>query len=226
MRIVLTSTDPTQHRNYIAWLKRLSPESDVEFLLPGMDVDHALENACVLLPGGGDPDPHLYGKAEYRSLCDIDAARDELEFTVIRRAIELRLPILGICRGLQVMNVALGGTLIPDLPNAGLERHHRLQDMDRMHDITILPGSLLAETTGTLQGQVNSAHHQGVDLLAPRLRAVAWAQDSTVEAMEWTEPRDKPFLLLLHWHPERLPAGNPLADSIGHAFLSSSHTIY
>lgn len=222
MRIVLASTNPAQHQNYVDWLRRLSPDTDIDFLLPGMDVDQTLEHAHVLLPGGGDPDPLLYGKPEVRSLCEIDAARDELDFTVIRKAVERRLPILGICRGLQVMNVALGGTLIPDLPLAGYEDHHRLDNEDRMHDVEINSSSLLADLTEKTSGQVNSAHHQGVDLVAPRLHATAWAHDGTVEALEWSEPDEKPFLLLLHWHPERLPAGHPLSDKIGYSFLSAS----
>ncbi|MBR9976452.1 MAG: gamma-glutamyl-gamma-aminobutyrate hydrolase family protein [Bacteroidetes bacterium] len=222
MRIVLTSTNPAQHQNYVNWLRRLLPDIDIAFLLPGMNVDQTLDHAHVLLPGGGDPDPRLYGKPEARSLCEIDSARDELEFTVIRMAVERCLPILGICRGLQVVNVALGGTLLPDLPLAGYEDHHRLDGEDRMHDVEIAPASLLAGLTETTSGQVNSAHHQGVDLAAPRLHATARAHDGTIEALEWVQPADKPFLLLLHWHPERLPAGHPLSDRIGYGFLSAS----
>ncbi|MFZ1728620.1 MAG: gamma-glutamyl-gamma-aminobutyrate hydrolase family protein [Bacteroidota bacterium] len=220
-RIVLTSTDPSQHQNYVRWLRHLDPDTDILFLEPGMPIEDALAGADgLLLPGGGDPDPVLYGKPELRSLCKIDEARDTLEFAVIRTAVEMRLPILGICRGLQIMNVALGGTLIADLPTAGYDGHHYI-DADRQHDVEIVPGSLLHSITGEGAGWVNSAHHQGVDLVAPRLAVSAHSHDGSAEALEWAQSAGKPFLLLLHWHPERLPEAHPLADSIGRAFLSS-----
>ncbi len=220
-RIVLTSTDPAKHQNYVLWLHRLSPDADIVFLEPGMPIEDTLAGAQgLLLPGGGDPDPILYGKPELRDICKIDEARDTLEFAAIRAAVDLKLPILGICRGLQIMNVALGGTLIADLPSAGLDGHHYI-DSDRMHDVGIVPDSLLHTLTEDMRGQVNSAHHQGVDILAPRLAISARSHDGVVEALEWARPNDKPFLLCLHWHPERLPAGHPLADVIGRAFLSA-----
>jgi putative glutamine amidotransferase len=221
-RIVLTTTDPAQHQNYLRWLRRLNPEIDVFFLAPDIPVADALDRANgLLLPGGGDPDPLLYGKPELRPLCRIDAARDALEYAVIRAAIDRALPILGICRGLQVMNAALGGTLIADLPSAGFDGHHYI-DADRVHDVVILPDTLLQRITGESGGWVNSAHHQGVDLIAPRLAVAARAHDGVIEAFEWAQPADKPFLLLLHWHPERLPDAHPLADTVGRAFLSAA----
>lgn len=222
MRLVLTSTDPPSHENYLRWLRRLNPDIDILFLTPGMDVPATLDAAHgILLPGGGDPDPALYGKPELRSLCRIDAERDALEFEAIRVAFAVGLPMLGICRGLQVTNVALGGTLIADLPTAGFDEHHWLEG-DRVHDLTILPGTGLSEITGEGVAWVNSAHHQGVDIVAPRLAVSARSHDGVIEALEWAQPVGKPFLLLVHWHPERLPASHPLSDSIGLAFLAAA----
>ncbi|MBE0643700.1 MAG: gamma-glutamyl-gamma-aminobutyrate hydrolase family protein [Bacteroidetes bacterium] len=221
-RIILTTTDPSQHQNYLRWLQRLNPDTEVVFLVPGMSVEETLDSADgLLLPGGGDPDPLLYGKPELRPLCRIDDARDALEFAVIRAAFDRALPVLGICRGLQVMNVALGGTLIADLPSSGFDGHHRTGDDDRTHDVVILPDTLLQRITGESSGRVNSAHHQGIDLIAPRLAVAARSHDGAIEAMEWSQPTGKPFLLLMHWHPERLPFGHPLADSIGYAYLAA-----
>jgi putative glutamine amidotransferase len=221
MRIVITSTDPSQHENYVRWLRRLIPDLDIVFLLPGMPVEETVASADgLLLPGGGDPDPALYGKPELRPLCRIDAARDALEFDAIRAAVAQALPMLGICRGLQVSNVAFGGTLIADLPSAGFDGHHYL-DADRVHDIVILPDTLLSEISGESGGWVNSAHHQGVDIVAPRLSVAARSHDGLIEALEWAQPAGEPFLLLVHWHPERLPDAHPLADSLGRAFLSA-----
>lgn len=221
MRIVITSTDPSQHENYVRWLRRLNPDLDIVFLLPGMPLEETLAQAHgLLLPGGGDPDPALYGKPELRPLCRIDSARDALEFAAIRAAVAQGLPMLGICRGLQVSNAAFGGTLIADLPSAGFDGHHYL-DADRVHDVVILPGTLLSEITGESGGWVNSAHHQGVDIVAPRLAVAARSHDGVIEALEWAQPAGKPFLLLVHWHPERLPDAHPLADSLGRAFLNA-----
>ena len=219
MRIVITTTDPSQHENYVRWLRRLDTNIEIECLLPGMPVDATLDAAHgLLLPGGGDPDPVLYGKPELRPLCKIDTARDTLEFTAIRAAIDRGLPMLGICRGLQVMNVALGGTLIADLPREGYDGHHYLE-ADRVHDVTILPDTVLWRSTGETHSWVNSAHHQGVDRIAPRLAVAARSHDGVIEALEWAQPESKPFLLLVHWHPERLPESHPVGDSIGRAFL-------
>jgi putative glutamine amidotransferase len=224
--ILLTSTDPKQHDNYPRWLTRLDPSVSVRFLVPGEDIHAAIASADgLLLPGGVDPDPALYGKPELLHFCNVDSARDVLEFEAIRIAVEQTLPIMGICRGMQVMNIALGGTLIADLPSSGFNSHHRLAEADRLHDIDIQTGSAIHDLTGALHGSVNSAHHQGIDLVASRLTVSATAHDGTAEALEWREPSGKPFLLLVHWHPERLPENHPLSDRIGLAFLTAcSHT--
>jgi putative glutamine amidotransferase len=222
--IIITSSNPAQHENYVRWLRRLHPSADIRFILPEHAIDTTLSAAGgILLPGGGDPDPALYGHPELLPFCTVDAERDRLEFAVIRWGVEHELPILGICRGLQVMNVAMGGSLIADLPTAGYDIHHRNGDEDRVHDIDIAKGSFLHRITDSGGGAVNSGHHQGVDIVAPRLGVSARSEDGLPEALEWNHPEDRPFLLLLHWHPERLPEGHPLSDSIGRAFLAASH---
>lgn len=225
--ILITTTDPAQHGNYERWLRRIDPDVPLRFLRPGMDIHSEIVSAGgLLLPGGGDPDPALYGKPELMHLCNVDAARDAVELVAIREAIEHELPILGICRGLQVMNVALGGTLIADLPSSGFDTHHRITEEDRMHSITVFPDTLLQTIGAVEESVVNSAHHQGIDIVAPRLSVSASCIDATVEAMEWRRPEGKPFLLLVHWHPERLPTEHPLAERIGHAFLSAASAIH
>ena len=220
--ILITSTDPEQHGNYTRWLRRLDPSADLSFVESARDVPAAFSDARgLLLPGGGDPDPALYGRPDLLPFCDVDAERDRLEFAAIHHAVEQGVPILGICRGLQIMNVALGGTLIADLPMNGYEMHHRVSDGDRLHEIRIETNSLLHETSGSEGAIVNSAHHQGVDIVAPRLAVSARSIDGLPEALEWRSRDGNPFLLLLHWHPERLPDEHPLADSIGRAFLEA-----
>lgn len=220
--ILITSTNPEQHGNYTRWLRRLEPAVDLQFVKSASDVPAAFSDAGgLLLPGGGDPDPALYGRPDLIPYCEVDEVHDRLEFAAIHRTVELGLPILGICRGLQVMNVALGGTLIADLPMNGYEMHHRVNDGDRLHEIRIETDSLLHHITGSDGAIVNSAHHQGVDIVAPRLIDSARSVDGLPEALEWRSRDTNPFLLLLHWHPERLPDDHPLSDSIGRSFLEA-----
>ncbi len=220
--ILITSTNPDQHQNYTRWLQRLDPAMDIRFVQSADDVSSAFtDSGGLLLPGGGDPDPARYGRPDLLPFCDVDAERDRLEFAAIHQAVERALPILGICRGLQVMNVALGGTLIADLPMNGYELHHRINDNDRLHEVRIDTDSLLHDITGSEGAIVNSAHHQGVELVAPRLVVAAHSPDGLPEALEWRSRNGNAFLLLLHWHPERLPDEHPLADSIGRAFLDA-----
>lgn len=147
----------------------------------------------LLLPGGGDLDPSLYGQ-ENIACTDIDPSRDEAELYALSQAVALGKPVLGICRGEQLINVFFGGTLRQDLPG-----HSRTVDhLDRLHHICTAP-SFLAELYGT-EAIVNSAHHQAVETPGEGLRPVQWAQDSTVEALE----HDALPIWAVQWHPERM----------------------
>jgi putative glutamine amidotransferase len=160
----------------------------------------------LLLTGGGDIDPRLYGAASSSSLRDVDPRRDRTELILARWALEHDKPVLGICRGLQVINVALGGTLIQDIaaqiPGA---LPHDLPDEaaeDLAHRVDIKPGSRLHGIARAGTAEVNSSHHQAVLRVAGGLRMTASAPDGVVEAIE------APGLLhavAVQWHPERLP---------------------
>ncbi|MCZ7556844.1 MAG: gamma-glutamyl-gamma-aminobutyrate hydrolase family protein [Bacteroidia bacterium] len=222
LRIVCTVLDPSLYSGYGDWLRSLRDAVGVTFVTRREDVAEALADAHgLLLPGGGDPAPALYGRADALPLCNVDQDRDALELEAIEIAIRKEIPILGICRGLQIATVALGGVLIPDLPGAGYDGHHRLDKTDRQHEVHIDPDSMLATLSGEQFAIVNSAHHQGVEQIPPRLRVTARSADGLPEALEWAQPDGKPFLLLVHWHPERLPQGHALKDSIGQAFLDA-----
>jgi putative glutamine amidotransferase len=155
--------------------------------------------AGLVLTGGEDLDPARYGEARHPKLEETDDARDQVELALYRAARERRLPILAICRGIQLVNVAEGGTLYQDLASqhpstvthAGPAAWHALR---------VEPGSLLERTTGH-PSIVNSRHHQAVKALAPTLRAVAWAEDGVVEGVELTDPGCG-WLLAVQWHPE------------------------
>ena len=178
---------------------------------PGQDGE-ALEALAsrmdgLLLAGGGDVDPSLYGQAPHPALGRVDRARDDLELALACLALRRGLPILGICRGIQVLNVATGGTLYQDLPSErpGSLHHGCFQPQfpaDHIaHEVTLKPESLLARTMGREALPVNSRHHQGVDRLGEGWRAVAHAPDGLVEAME---APGHPFALGVQWHPENL----------------------
>ncbi|MGC8838718.1 MAG: gamma-glutamyl-gamma-aminobutyrate hydrolase family protein [Anaerolineae bacterium] len=180
-------------------------------ILPGLD-GGALEALIarldgLLLAGGGDVDPALYGQAPHPNLTGVDRARDDLELPLARLALHRGLPVLGICRGIQVLNVATGGTLYQDLPSqrTGSLAHGCFQPQfppDHLaHEVALVPGSLLARTMGQEAFPVNSRHHQGIDRLGERWRAVAYAPDGLVEAIE---APDHPFALGVQWHPENL----------------------
>jgi putative glutamine amidotransferase len=154
---------------------------------------------AVMLAGGGDIDSGLYRQAPTTTLDAVDPARDHLEMTLVRVALDRRMRILGICRGAQVIAVATGGTLVQDLPAAGYDVHKNVRcdgaHAGLTHGVKAEPGSL-AELVLDGLGEVNSHHHQAVNRTGPLLTATAWSPDGCVEAIEG------PKLLGLQWHPE------------------------
>lgn len=167
----------------------------------------------VILAGGGDIDPAVYGGAPHATIYNLDARRDAMELALARRIVELGVPLLAVCRGLQVLNVALGGTLIEHLPDAvGDSVAHRAPPREPVpHPVRIAPDSLLARIAGATEMAPLSWHHQAVRALAPGLRAVAHAPDGTVEAIE--APRH-PWLLAVQWHPELTAASDPVQQRL------------
>jgi putative glutamine amidotransferase len=119
---------------------------------------------------------------------------------------ERELPVLGVCRGLQLINITLKGGLVQDLGIAGDGMHEANAGIDKQHGVRIESDSLLAEVTGCLSGEVNSAHHQAVGQLGEGLRVNCYAEDGRIEGIEWAEPAGRPFLLAVQWHPERMLA--------------------
>ena len=160
-----------------------------------------------LLSGGGDLDPRLFGQEPHPKSGRPDPARDRAEIELVRRAVEAGRPLLCICRGLQVMNVALGGDLIQDLPSAGYPGHEQDEPRwVRTHPIFPERGTFLAEIVPE-QAMVNSFHHQAIGRLAPPLVAAARAPDGIVEAAELP---GRP-VLGVQWHPENYAHLSPEA---------------
>lgn len=223
MRIGFTDNlNPSKFEQYCEWIRSVEPAVEVVKLSPLLANDKLVPRLDgVVLTGGGDVDPAHYGFSDEEGIVrEINRERDEFEFGVIERALDAELPIIGVCRGMQVMNVYLGGTLIPDLLKAGREDHERREGRDTVHPIMPVPHTLLAAVTGLGSQGVNSAHHQAVEHLGRGLMASAVSRDGVVEAAEWSLKNDMPFLLLVQWHPERMEAGaSPCSQGIAALFV-------
>jgi putative glutamine amidotransferase len=160
----------------------------------------------LVLSGGIDIAPEFYsGDNEYvHAPNGWERARDLFEMAALERALERRIPVFGVCRGLQLINVALGGTLVQDLGEVGDAVHEGVAGIDKQHAVRVEEGSLLSTVVGLDRGLVNSAHHQSIARLAEGLRVSCRAEDGTIEGVEWSRPEGRPFLLAVQWHPERM----------------------
>jgi putative glutamine amidotransferase len=154
----------------------------------------------LLLTGGGDVDPSLYGQVQSAETGGVDTERDRWEVELLRWALDLALPVLGICRGCQVLNVAHGGSLIQHLPHHSNAPHLVTERESLVHSVQIMPGSQLHAVEGSSLIGVNSVHHQAVDAIGENLRFTAWAEDGTVEAVEHAHLP----VIGVQWHPENL----------------------
>jgi putative glutamine amidotransferase len=156
---------------------------------------------ALVLGGGADIDPEAQGVEAHIETVGTNPDRDRFEIALAREALERGIPLLGVCRGMQVLNVACGGTLDQHLPDRlGHERHRPMPGTWAEHDVRIEPGSLTARAAGTEQLTVKSHHHQGVDAIPENLTASAWATDD--ESVEAIESVDGAFVLGVLWHPE------------------------
>jgi putative glutamine amidotransferase len=167
----------------------------------------------LILTGGEDMDPAWYN-AERSPLCNPPSReRDLFELALFAIARQRELPILGICRGIQVINVALGGSLYQDLPSErpGVVDHNRAGSRtDRSHAVRLEPESLAAAALGSGPISVNSFHHQAIRDLAPALIATGWSEDGLIEAVESGE--GQPWMLAVQWHPEEMYAETDAPD--------------
>lgn len=191
LRIAVPVPDFARYTNYCDVLTALLAQP----VIVGADVD-ANDYDGLLLPGGGDIEPGRYGQADAGCLY-VDPALDEAQFAALDAFVKAGKPVLGICRGLQLINVYFGGTLIQQLPQAAA--HTRSGDADQAHATTAKPESIMHALYGEAFS-VNSAHHQGVDAVGRGLVVTQRSADGVIEALEHEE---KP-ILSVQWHPERM----------------------
>lgn len=177
----------------------------------------------LVLSGGEDVDPSLYGEKAHETVTDVTPERDVFELALAREALRQDLPTLAICRGQQVLNVALGGTLIQDIPSsvAGAADHDPGGERwELTHEVRLLPGSKLRQVLGEDRVAVNSSHHQAVKDLGAGLVATAWAtEDGIVEGLE---AKDRRFVVAVQWHPESLWDRRPGFQSLFEALVTEA----
>jgi putative glutamine amidotransferase len=221
--MVIGITDCSKFVNYEKWLLAEPGVQVIRLSLTEGNYGDVERCDGIILSGGEDVHPRFYNKLEYLPYChEIDEARDAFEWRVLEETKKSDLPLLGICRGLQMANVFFGGTLIPDLPAFAKFNHSRYPQEDRNHQVQVDPLSELAKIVGTQNGEVNSAHHQSAELIAKELVVNCLSSDGVVEGIEWKERANKPFLQLVQWHPERMQnLQSPFSQKVKIGFLSS-----
>lgn len=206
----LPEGEPPQHEMALGmpYVRALARAGAIPVVLPPLDVEAVPQllscMAAVCLSGGPDLDPAAYGAKPSPELGPTEPTLDAFELEVARVADAMGLPIFGICRGAQALNVARGGTLhqhLPAVTDHSIDHRQTAPGWEETHQVHVEPGSRLAAVLGTDAPWVNSFHHQAVDRLGRGLRAVAWAPDGTVEGIEAPGER---WVVGVQWHAETL----------------------
>lgn len=211
-------------RHYSDWLLRLGA---IPVILPyTTDEQQIISYTTILdgllLSGGGDIDPTLFGEEPHPNLGSIHPERDKLELILTKEMLKLDRPILAICRGIQLLNVAAGGTMYQDLPaqyknNPELIQHQQKAPTSHAsHTVDLVPNSKLSEYLNRTQIKTNSFHHQAVKEPAPDFKVCAMSKDGVIEAIESVKHR---FVLGVQWHPECMPVEHNTSEKIFSSFV-------
>lgn len=214
-----------------AYLRAVQQAGGVPVLLPPHLEGRALDALWarldgILLTGGGDLDPSRFAEARHPTVAEVSDARDRLEIEVTERAVHERRPLLAICRGIQVLNVALGGSLYQDIASetGSTIAHSQTEPRDRpTHPVKVMgEGTRLGATLGAPEIAVNSMHHQAIKRLGRALREVAWAPDGIIEGVEL--PEASALVLGVQWHPEELAAHDPAARNLFRTLITDAES--
>lgn len=224
MRVVIAmprmSTDPEPTAAQSKYMESLARAGAgmrwVELNDPEQAVQDALTCDGLLLPGGGDMDPKFYGQERIPACGEPNLLRDAAEPLLLRAFLAADKPVLGICRGIQVMNAVLGGDLYQDIKPFEHLPHNG--HWAKVHTVTVRRGTLLSRILGQDTVLVNSQHHQAVDRVAPGFTLAALSEDGIVEAIE--KP-DAGFCLGVQWHPEWLSDADPAMQGLFDAFVNA-----
>lgn len=219
--IILISKDKNKEIQH--WIERNSSKVRViEFYHLSPDSQNIIlkQAAGILMGGGEDIHPSYYGREDAIEVCGkIDPYRDSIEMVLLDYAKSKKIPVFGICRGLQIMNVRYGGTLIADIPSEmPSEIKHSQTGVDSAHQVKASEESEMFKAVGELKLVVNSTHHQAIKNLAPNFEIVAKANDGIIEAISYTSS-NLWFAHAVQWHPERLK--NQASDNLCKFFLSA-----
>ena len=229
MKIALLYTDTEEkHHHYVSWLKANDDIQVVKLSAEEANLHEIDTSDALVLSGGRDIHPKAYNNdcTDYPHAPDcFDKERDAFEIRAFHRAQERGLPVLGICRGMQLINCILGGTLHQDLGNELNLSHSGDAGVGKAHEVKVVPHTLIAELTAGEHAVVNSSHHQAVDQLGKGLKPNCVALDGTIEGFEWADPAGKSFLLGVQWHPERMHKHQweeaPMARGILNLFIEA-----
>ncbi|MGG3466848.1 gamma-glutamyl-gamma-aminobutyrate hydrolase family protein [Neobacillus pocheonensis] len=206
--------------------KSVAANGGIPIILPYINQEIAIEmlSLCdgIILSGGEDVDPQFYGQDPQLHLGPTIPERDLVEIAIVKYAIQNNIPLLAICRGVQILNVAFGGTLIQDIPSLLEDPIQHSQKIDRSRDthwVTISKDSKLFQVIGSERVRVNSLHHQAIDNVASNLRIVAQAADGVIEAVESIHPTT--FMVGVQWHPESMASTNEPMNNLFVEFIKN-----
>jgi len=224
--LTYTGTD-VKHNNYVNWLKHHELVEITRLSVHDNNLDEVADLDGIVLSGGLDMHPKYYNNdvTDYPNRpFAFDEQRDAFEIAVFDASQLKRIPVLAVCRGLQLVNCALGGTLNQDVGLVG-NAIHQFEVNDKVHGLNIVPGTILNDISKIERSVTNSAHHQSINLLGKGLAVNCTSDDGIIEGIEWDEQGDKAFLLGVQWHPERMFKLNlgdsPMSKNIRERFITA-----
>ena len=230
-KIIIGVTDCSKYNNYANWIQSFG--SGVETIKLSEKTNNLSDAArChgILFTGGEDVHPRFYNKPEYLSYChadDISEARDIFEMKLMEHTEANSIPVLGICRGLQIYNVFRKGTLIPDIPSwEKIDVNHAKtkEGKDSYHIVNLAKDSWLSKITRESKGETNSNHHQSADAIGEGLLVSGVSQDGIIESIDQINAEQKSYLCLVQWHPERMNnQQSPFVKNIRESFITACH---